>query len=128
MFVPGVGAFFDEPLFGSAKDDGVVATPAMRIAVFVGMMAEKRAVVGEKFDDDGVGFEDVLAFVLGKAFGVDAAVVERSGGFEIVFLTGVEVVDAVAGSGVNDAGALVERDVSGENAGNLQRQEGMLEF
>ena len=53
----------------------------MRIAVFVGMMAEKRAVVGEKFDDDGVGFEDVLAFVFGKAFSVDAAVVERSSGF-----------------------------------------------
>jgi len=53
----------------------------MRIAVLVRMMAEKRAVVGEKFDDDGVGFEDVLAFVFGKAFGVDAAVVERSGGF-----------------------------------------------
>src|SRR5437879_2308058 len=100
----------------------------MRIAVFVGMMAEKRAVVGEKFDDDGVGFEDVLAFVFGKAFGIDAAVVERSGGFEVVLLAGVEVVDAVAGGGVNDSRALVERDVSGENAGDLQRQEGMLEF
>src|SRR5207253_1951967 len=100
----------------------------MRIAVLVRMMAEKRAVVGEKFDDDGVGFEDVLAFVFGKAFSVDAAVVERSGGFEIVFLAGVEVVDAVAGSGVNDAGALIERDVSGEDARDLQRQKGVLEF
>src|SRR5437667_7931835 len=98
----------------------------MRIAVFVGMMAEKRAVVGEKFDDDGVGFEDVLAFVLGQAFGVNAAVVERSGGFEIVLLAGVEVVDAVAGSGVNDTGALVERDVGGEDARDLHRQKGML--
>ena len=100
----------------------------MRIAVLVRMMAEKRAVVGEKFDDDGVGLEDVLAFVFGKAFGVDAAVVERSGGFEIVLLAGVEVVDAMAGSGVNDAGTLIERDVAGEHAEDLQRQEGMLEF
>jgi len=115
---------FDEPLFGSAKDDGIVAAPAMRIAVLVRMMAEKRAVVGEKFDDDGVGFEDVLAFVFGKAFGVDAAVVERSGGFEIVFLTGVEVVDAVAGSGVDDAGALIERDVGCENAGTCSGKNG----
>src|SRR2546429_8740151 len=100
----------------------------MRIAVLVRMMAEKRAVVGEKFDDDGVGFEDVLAFVLGKAFGVDAAVVERSGGFEILFLTGVEVVDAAAGGGVEDTGGLIERDVSGEDARGLQRQKGRLEF
>src|SRR5438552_10288700 len=41
----------DEPLFGGAEDDGIVATPAVRVAVFVGMMAEKRSVIGEKFDD-----------------------------------------------------------------------------
>jgi len=43
-------------------------------------------------------------------------------------LTGVEVVDAVAGSGVDDAGALIERDVGCENAGDLQRQKGMLKI
>src|SRR5260221_13707556 len=99
---------FDEPLLGGAKDDGIVATPAMWIAVLVRMMTEERAVIGEKFDDDGVGFEDVFAFVFRQAFGVNAAVVERSGGFEIVLFAGVEVVDAVGGSGGNDAGALGE--------------------
>src|SRR6267154_5641156 len=94
----------DEPLFGSAKDDGIVAAPAMWIAVLVRMMAEERAVIGEKLDDDGISFEDVLAFVFGKAFGVSAAVVERSGGFEAVFLAGVEVVDAVTWSGVDVPG------------------------
>src|SRR5580765_5505100 len=117
-----------EPLLGGAEDDGIVATPAMRIAVLVGMMAEERVVVGEKLDDDGISFEDVLAFVFGQAFGVDATIVERSSSFQIVLLAGVEVVDTVAGGGVNDAGALVECDVSGENAWDLQRQEGMLKF
>jgi len=38
---------FDEPLFGGAEDDGIVAAPAVGIAVFVMLMAEKRAALLE---------------------------------------------------------------------------------
>jgi hypothetical protein len=43
-------------------------------------------------------------------------------------LAGVKVVCAVAGSGVDNAAALIERDVVGEDAGNFYGHEGMLKF
>ena len=119
---------FDEPLFRGAEDDGIVATPAVWIAVFVVLMAEKSAAFPQKLYDDGIRGENVLAFVFGQAFRVDAPVVHRRSSFEIVFLAGVEVVHAVAGSSVNDAGALIECDVARENTRDLNRQERMLEF
>src|SRR5215831_1821639 len=62
---------FDEPLLGRAKDDRIVATPAMRIAVLVMLMAEKRVAFAEKSYDDGVRAENVFAFVFGQSFRVD---------------------------------------------------------
>ena len=56
------------------------------------MMTEQRAAIGKKLHDDRIGFEDVLAFVFGQSFGVDAVVVERRVDFEAVFLAGIEVV------------------------------------
>ena len=89
---------------------------------------KKRAALAEKLDDDRIGSEDVLALVFGQAFGIDAAVVQRSGSFEAIFLAGQEVLDAVARGGMNDSAALLERDVIGKNAGDFDGQEGMLEF
>ncbi len=43
-------------------------------------------------------------------------------------MAGIEVVGTVTGGRVNDAAALIERDVIGENARHLNRQEGMLKF
>ena len=100
----------------------------MRIAVLVCVMAEQRAAIGKQFHDDRIGGENVFAFVFGQAFGVDAFVVERRVDFQAVFLAGVEVVRAVAGRGVHDAAALIERDVVGEHAGHLNRQKWMLKF
>ena len=39
---------FDKPLLGGTKNDGIVAAPAMRIGVLIGVMAEKRAAIGEE--------------------------------------------------------------------------------
>ena len=100
----------------------------MRVAVLVFVMAEQRAAIAEQLHDDRIGFENIFAFVFRQAFGIDAAIVERRVSFEAVFLAGVEVVGAVSGRGVHDAAALIERDVVGENAGDLHRQKRMLEF
>src|SRR5262249_25374575 len=119
---------FDEPLFRGAEDDWIVAAPAMRVGVLVGVMRKERAVIREQLHDDGVRLEDVLAFVFGQTFGVNAAIVERSGGFETVLLARIEVVDTVTGSGVDNAAALIERDIGSKNAGNFERQKRVLEF
>ena len=118
----------DEPLLCGAEDYGIVAAPAVRVAVLIGVVAQQGAMVGQKLHDDGIRGEDVFAFVFGQAFGIDAVVVEGRVNFQIVFLAGDEVVRAMAGSSVHDAAALIERHVVGEHAGNLNRQKRMLEF
>ena len=118
----------DEPLLGGAEDHRIVAAPAVRVAVRIVRGGKKRAALAEKLDDDRIGSEDVLALVFGQAFGIDAAVVQRSGSFEAIFLAGEEVLDAVARGGMDDSAALLERDVIGKNAGDFDGQEGMLEF
>ena len=75
-----------------------------------------------------IRLEDGLAFVFRQAFGEAAFVILRRVSFETVFLAGVEVVGAVAGRGVHDAAALIERDVIGEHAGNLQSRNGCWNF
>ena len=76
----------------------------------------------------GIRFEDGLALVFGQALDEAAFVILRRIGFEAVFLAGAEVVRAMAGRGVNDSAALLERDVIGEHAGNLHIEKRMLEF
>ena len=118
----------DEPLLGRAKDHWIVAAPAMWIAVLIRMMAEQRATIGEKFHNDWIGCEDVLAFIFGQTFRVDTLVVKRRINFKAIFLTGTKVIDAVTRRSVNDAAALIERDVVREHARHLNRHKGMLEF
>jgi hypothetical protein len=129
-FLMAVGSLvhLDEPLLGSAEDHGVVAAPAVGIRVLGFVVTEERATIAEQFHDDGIRGENVLAFVFGQAFEIDAFVVEWSIGFEAIFLSGDKVFGAVARSGVHDAAALIERDVISKDAGNLEGQEGMLEF
>src|SRR5579863_2412175 len=97
----------NEPLFRGTKDHGVVAAPAVRVAVFIGMMAKERAAVREQLYDNRIRGENVFALVLGQAFKVDALVVERRVNFEAILLAGVKVVGAVTGRGVNDSGSLI---------------------
>ena len=118
----------DEPLLGGAEDHRIVAAPAVRIAVRQFALADQHAALLQQFDDDRIRLEDGLAFVFGQAFDEAAFVVLRRVGFEAIFLAGAKVVGAMAGRGVNDAAALVERDVIGEHAGHAHIEKRMLEF
>ena len=82
----------------------------------------------QQLDDDRIRFEDGLALVFGQAFDEAAIVVLRRVGFESIFLAGAKVVGAMAGRGVHDAAALIERDVIGEHAGHVQVEKRMLEL
>ena len=46
----------DEPLLGGAEDGGLVAAPAMRVAVFDSFGGEQGVMRAQDFDDDGIGF------------------------------------------------------------------------
>src|SRR6185437_13191988 len=78
----------DEPLLGGAKNNGDVATPAVRITVLQFSLADQSAARFEELDDERVGFEDSLAFVFGQAFDETAVVIEGSVCVDAVFLTG----------------------------------------
>ena len=60
-------------------DDRIVATPAMRVGVFVCVMGQQGAARLQQFHDDRIGREHVQPFVLGQSFGIDAAIIVRSG-------------------------------------------------
>ena len=109
---------FDEPLLGGAENHRIVAAPAMRVAVRDLSFADQHAFAAHQFDDQWIRFEYGFAFVFRQAFHEAAFVVLRRVSFEIIFLAGAEVVDAVARSGVHDAAALIERHVIGEHSRN----------
>jgi hypothetical protein len=116
----------DEPLFGGAEDGGFVAAPAVGVAVLDGGLGEEGAGGLEQFNHEWVGFPDGLAdegfreragFVGGvvKAAGaIDGAI-----DLDAVLHADDVVLLAVAGGGVDGAGALFEGDVIGEDAEGL---------
>src|SRR5216683_2858531 len=118
----------DEPLLGGADDDGVVAAPAVRVGVLEAGGAEDGSFFSQEVDDDGVRFEDGEALI-GFATGValTAGVVDVLDFRQVVALAGVEVVDAMGGSGVDGSGALVGGDVLGDDAEDLAVEEWVLE-
>ena len=118
----------DEPLLGGAEDHGIVAAPAVRIAVREFAFAHEHAALLQQLDDDRVRFENRLALVFRQAFDESAVVILRRVGFEAVFLAGAKVVGAMAGRGVHDSAALIERDVLGEHAGHCEIEKRMLEL
>jgi hypothetical protein len=117
----------DEPLFGGAEDDGVVAAPAVRVAVKDVGAAEQRAARGDQIDDGLVGLENGLAVVFGQAVADASGIVDVAGLIEAVARAGVEVVGAVGGRGVDGAGSLIGGDVVGEDAEDGAIEERMLE-
>ena len=129
-----VAVHADEPLFGGAEDGGVVAAPAMRIAVLDLAHRQQRAGALQDFDDDRVAFPDGLAEqffgqLAWRAFGLEEAAGAVDGAIHresvldadhVVFLT-------VAGSGVHCAGALFERYVLAQHADGIAFEKRMTE-
>src|SRR5262249_50569990 len=64
-----------EPLFRGPENDRMVTAPAVWVAVLIRMVAQQGAAIAQQFHDDGVRSENILAFVFGQAFGVNAFVV-----------------------------------------------------
>ncbi len=94
----------------------------------------ERVVRFQDFDDDGVGFPDGLADDLfGQAARRAFGVIEAAGGIDgaecgdAVLAADDVVLLAVAGGGVDRAGALLEGDVIGEDAERIAIEEGMAE-
>ena len=102
----------NEPLLGGAEDHRIVAAPAVRIAVRE-FSARRRACrdSSECTMTIGLASKTVLPLYSGKPSDEAAVVVLRRVGFQAVLLAGAEVVRAMAGRGVHDAAALLERDV-----------------
>ena len=118
----------DEPLLGGAENHRIVAAPAVRIAVREFSFADEHAALLQQLDDDRIRLEYGLALVFGQAFDEAAFVILRRVGFEAVFLAGAEVVRAMARRGVDDAAALIERDVIGQHAGHAHIEKRMLKL
>ena len=70
----------------------------------------------------------MLAFVFRQAFDEAAIVIDRRVRIEAVALAGVEIFRAMAGRGVHDAAALLERDVISEDARHDQIKKRMPEL
>src|SRR5215469_4840908 len=121
------GFHTDEPLFGCAEDDRVVAAPAVRVGVVDLRAAHEGFARDEEVDDLWVGLEDLQVFVLGQA------VAEASGGVDVaelreaVFCAGVEVIGSVGGRCVDGSGALLGGDVVRIDAEDRTVKEGVLE-
>ena len=126
----------DEPLLGGAKDDRMVAAPAMRIGVLKLRAAQQRAALFQHGDDDRIRLPHVsgrrkaggCARVPGIRIDVDVpAGIDAASGVEPVALAGIEVVGAVRGRGVDRAGAGVGGDVGGQHAEDAALEKRMLE-
>src|ERR1700745_3149942 len=102
---PGIHFTLGISASASARKDFLlsVGIAFMPITVFVNVVTKQRSAIGEQLYDDRIGGEDVLAFVFGQPFGVNALVVEGRVNFESVSLAGIEVIEAMTGGGMNDA-------------------------
>src|SRR5207244_12980195 len=118
----------DEPVFRGAEDHRIVAAPAVRVAVLVLVVTQQRAAIAEQFHDDRIRGENILAPVFRQPLKIDALVVDRRINLQSIFLPGIKIVGAMSRSRVNDAAALIERDIIGENARHLNGQEGVLKY
>ncbi len=115
-----------EPLRGGAEDDGVLAAPAVRVAVDNVLRGEESAALLHVLEDDGVGFLCGEAGVLAGVFRVAALIVHGDDHLGAVAQAGLVVVGAEAGRGVHAAGAGIHGDVVGRHQQAGLGQEGML--
>ncbi len=120
-----VAVHADEPLRGRAEDHRVLAAPAVRIAVLVRLVRHERARGAQVLDDALVGREDLQPGVRPRLGGEAARGVDRIDDRQAVAHAGLEVVRAVSGRGVHDAGAGLELDVLGEHHDGIAVEERM---
>ena len=106
-----------EPLRAGAVDDRRLVAPAVHVAVHVVFAVEQRARFLDLLDDLGIGLPDHHAAEerqRGRVFAVGHHRREDLLVLHAVVAAGVEVLDAVGGRAVHDAGAGVERHVFAE--------------
>ena len=113
----------DEPLARGPEDDGLMATPAMRVAVIDVLMHDQHAALAEPLDDNRVGFVDFhsaerAAEPDALALVEMAVIVDRHDDRHIELHASQVVVNTMARSGVDDASTVFHSDVIGidENA------------
>ena len=100
-----------EPLRRRQEDDGVVAAPAVRVAVLVRLVVPEPAAIAQRLDDGRIGLEHLLAREQLHVVGEAAVRADRRVDLEAVLHAGEVVVRAMTGCGVDGARALFERDV-----------------
>src|SRR5580658_10567418 len=105
-----------------------MTTPAMRIAVCVTVISQKRSAIFEQLQDDGVGLEDVLSLIFWQTFEINALVTDGSQTLQTLFLRRQKIVRAMPRRGMHDPAALIERHVVRQNSRHFDRQKRMLEF
>src|SRR5262249_33091283 len=101
----------DEPLLGGPEDDGVLAAPAVGVAVCEGGGGKERPAGPQVLDDVRVRLEDERAGPFGHLGGEAAARVDGRQDVEAVAETGLEVVLAVAGRAVDHPPSALARDL-----------------
>ncbi len=109
----------DEPLGGCQEDDRIVAAPAVRVLVRERRAVPQPAPLLERLLDVGVRVEHALAGKQADRVVEMPARPDRRVDVEAVLEPRVEVVGAVAGSGVHGPGARVERHVAGQHADRI---------
>ena len=117
----------DEPLRRREEDHRVVAAPAVRIRVIEVFAMPEEAPVLERLFDLRVGVRDLEAGEHLDRLVEAAAWIERRVDLEAVADAGLVVVGAVAGRGMNRAGAGFERDVIAKDAERIARVKRMAE-
>ena len=115
-----------EPLGGGAEDDGVLAAPAVGIAVDDVLAGEQGAVVFHILQNDGVRRVGGHALVLAGVGGVLALIVHRHHHVHAVAAAGLIVVGAEAGRGVDAAGTGIHGDVVRQHQTGGLGQEGVV--
>src|SRR5208283_356422 len=113
----------DEPLFGGTEDGGLVAAPAVRVAVVQFLLTQQRTVLLQNLDDNRVRLPHRQAEDLLRQRAIGAVGVEETAGRvnwavygQPVSLAAHKVFLAMAGGRVDRAGALLQRDVVRQDA------------
>ena len=101
----------DEPVVGDAEDERRVAAPALGIAVLVQAGLDEDALLLEVADDLLGGLDRRQAVQPAEVVVEAAGLVDGHEHRQVVHARELEVLGAAARRDVDDAGALVERDV-----------------